>query len=97
MKIKNILLLLSLFFILILIFLSQTATNKETGKISEIEYSDNKITIILEDKEEKLIIFDNKFPDLKKGNKISFEGKKDIYKNEKQIIIEKIYCLDCNK
>ena len=58
MKIKNILLLLSLFFILILIFLSQTATNKETGKISEIKYSDNKITIILEDKEEKLIIFD---------------------------------------
>jgi|TARA_B100001971_G_scaffold164893_1_gene155443 DNA/RNA endonuclease YhcR with UshA esterase domain len=97
MKIKNILLLLSLFFILILIFLSQTATNKETGKISEIEYSDNKITIILEDKAEKLIIFDNKFLDLKKGNKISFEGKKDLYKNKKQIIIEKIYCLDCNK
>jgi DNA/RNA endonuclease YhcR with UshA esterase domain len=97
MKIKNILLLLSLLSILILIFLSQTITNKETGKISKIEYSDNKITIILEDKEEKLIIFDNSFLDLKKGNEISFEGKKDIYKNEKQIIIEKIYCLDCNK
>ena len=56
MKIKNVLLLISLLFILILVFLSQTITNKETGKISEIKYSDNKITIILEDKEEKLII-----------------------------------------
>ena len=86
---------MSLLSILFLIFLSQTTTNKETGKISGIKYSNNKITITIEDKEEKLIIFDNKFLGLKKGDNISFEGKKDNYKNEKQIIVDKISCSNC--
>ena len=44
----------------------------------------------------ELIIFDNISLELSKGDVILFTGKKEIYKNKSQIIIDKIHCLSCN-
>jgi len=95
MKIKNGLFLLSLSSILLLIFLSQTSLINGSGKISDIRYSNGKITISLEDKIEELIIFESNFLelDLSIGDKISYEGTRDTYKGKEQIIVGKIYLL----
>tara|TARA_Y100000310_G_scaffold345856_1_gene471521 strand:+ start:1937 stop:2224 length:288 start_codon:yes stop_codon:yes gene_type:complete len=95
MKIEKILFILSIMGILLLLFFSQLIKESYTGKIESIRYSPNKIIISLENQEENLVIFENKIFNLKKGNKILYQGKKDIYKEKEQIIIDKIICLDC--
>ena len=62
----------------------------ETGTIKEIYSSNSKTTIQLETSENKLIIF-QKISDLQKGDKIKFIGDEEIYKNETQIIVDKLY------
>jgi len=89
MKLEKIFFIVSLLGILLLIFLAQTIKNK-TGTIESITYSENKITIQLENQEETLIIFDAQPLNLKKGDKILFQGKREIYKGQNQIIIDKI-------
>jgi hypothetical protein len=89
----KILIILSILGILILIFTVQANQKIESGEIKSIEYSGKKITIELKDRIEKLVIFDNKIFDIKKGDNIEFIGTKDTYKQEKQIIIAKIWKL----
>jgi len=91
MKLEKIFFILSLFGILLLIFLSQTTPPTYEGKIESIQSSNNKIIIELENSSTELIIFDTSFIDLKKGNIVKFQGRQDIYKNQSQIIINKIY------
>ena len=89
----KILIILSILGILILIFTVQANQKIESGEIKSIEYSGKKITIELKDRIEKLVIFDNKIFDIKKGDNIEFIGTKDTYKQEKEIIIAKIWKL----
>ena len=89
MKLHKLTLILTLFGILTLIFLAQSKPI-QTGTIKIITSSTNKITITLENFEPELIIFDTPLLNLKKGDQIKFKGKPDIYKNQKQLIIEKI-------
>jgi len=89
MKLGKITLILSLLGILVLTFLAQSQKT-QTGTIESIQFFNNKITINLENFEPELILFDTDFINLKKGDKIEFQGKPDIYKNKKQIIINKI-------
>ena len=89
MKIEKIFLILSLLGILILIFLAQS-TKDQIGTIKSIKYSENKITIHLENQNETLIIFNSQQLNLKTGDEISFQGKLETYKGKKQIIIDKI-------
>ena len=93
MKSKKILFFLSLVGIFILIILSQTTKQTQTGTIQSIQSSNNKITIHIEDFEPKLILFDVSSINLKKGDVIKFQGKQDVYKDQEQIIIDKIFLL----
>lgn len=88
---QKILILLSMIGILLLIFIVQNNQKIDSGKISSIEYSSKKITLQLKDKEEKLIIFDNQILDLKKGDVIEFTGTKEKYRQEEQIIVDKLW------
>ena len=91
-KIAKITLILTLLGILLLIFLAQMKPIR-TATIKSIHYSPSKTIIQLENHSTELIIFDNLPLDIKSGYKIKFQGKSDIYKNKKQIIIEKISIL----
>jgi len=93
---KKILFILSITGILFLIFLSQTTAQMQTGAIKSIQNSNNKITIYLENNSIELIIFDESFLNLKKGDTIKFQGRQDSYKGKEQIIVGKIFLLHHN-
>ena len=89
MKLQNLTLILTLLGILTLIILSQSKP-VQIATIKSIQTSQSKTTIQLENHTTELIIFDTLDLNLKPGDIIQFQGKPDIYKNKKQIIIEKI-------
>ncbi len=93
MNLGKILFVLSLLGILFLLLFSKISQKEQMGTIESIQYSENKITIYLENSEIPLIIFDNKILTLKKGDKIKFIGKDDLYKNKPQIIVDRISAL----
>ncbi|MFH1238345.1 MAG: hypothetical protein ABIH79_00360 [archaeon] len=90
MKFQKIIFIFSLIGILLIILLAQNTKQTQTGKINSIKYSEDIITIELENFEEKLIIFDTNLINLKNSDRIEFQGRREIYKNEEQIIIDKI-------
>ncbi len=94
--IKKIFFILSIVGILFLIFLVQATKETQVGIIKSIQYSNNKITIQLENNSVELVIFDDIPLNLKKGNTIKFQGKQDIYKGQEQIIVDKIFLLHHN-
>jgi len=89
MKQSKLFFILSLIGILAIIILTQNQ-NPITGKITSIDYSNNKITIQLENHSNELIIFTSKILNLSINDNIIVEGKQKKYKNETQIIINKI-------
>ena len=91
MKSQKIFFILSILGILFLIVLSQTSNQFQTGIIKSVKYSNNKITIYLENESVELILFDIIILNLKKGDIIEFQGKRDIYRGKKQIIVDKIF------
>lgn len=90
MKSQKIIFISTLFGVFLLIILSQTTTQTQAGTIKSIQYSNNKITIYLENESIELVLFGMDSIDLKKGNIIEFQGKRDIYRGNEQIIIDKI-------
>ena len=90
MKYQKIIFTLSILGILFLLFIYSSLNQKQTGTIKSITYSKNKITIELKNKSEMLVIFSNNILNLKADDKISYQGKEDTYRNQKQIIIDKI-------
>lgn len=91
---RKIIFLFSLIGILALIFITQTTKQTQEGTIKSIQISSNKITIQLENYSAELIIFDTNYLNLKKGDNIEFQGKRDTYKNKEQVIIDKIFIID---
>ena len=89
MNSKKIFFVLSILGILVLMFIG-TIKNYQTGTIKNIKISNSKTTILLKESEVELIIFDSNI-NLQKGDIIRFQGKSNIYKNKKQIIIDEIY------
>ncbi len=88
---SKLLLCTSLFLILTLLIFSQQIPKKEiNGTIKNIKYYQNKITIELRENQTKLTIFDSKILNLKKEDKIKALGKIEIWKNQKQFIVDKI-------
>jgi len=83
-------LLVSIIGIIFLLFITENNQITKTGTIEKISYSNNKISITLENENTSFVLFDDKMLDLKKGDKISFQGKKGIYRGQEQFIIEKI-------
>lgn len=91
MNSTKMLFIISLLGILILIILAQNAKKIESGIVKSITQSNKKITIKLENRTEELIIFDAFLPKIKKGNIIKFQGKKELYKNREQIVVDKLF------
>lgn len=91
MKPIKILFVLTILGIFSLMILTQTTKQIQTGKIKEIKYSNEIITIQIENLEEELVLFHKHQVDLKENDVISFQGKSDTYKNKKQIIVDKIW------
>jgi len=63
------------------------------GKIKEIAYNQNSITILLENQNSskiEIIMFTNKILNLKQNQTIRIYGKVDSYKSQLQIIVDKI-------
>ena len=89
---SKITLILTLLGILLLIFLAQTKPI-QTATIKSVYSSPTKTTIQLENHSAELIIFDEIKLSLNKNDEIKFQGKASIYKNKKQIIIERISIL----
>ncbi len=63
---------------------------KFSGKIKKIEYSTNKIELELNTSKISFIIFTNKILDIKENDQIIITGQKSTYKNQQQIIVNKI-------
>jgi len=86
-KILFLIILLLLFINLITLDFNQTELS---GKIKTIKYSNNKITIILSTSSVPNIIFTNKILNIKEKDIVKITGKTSTYKNQEQIIINKI-------
>lgn len=93
MKPEKILFILSLFTILLLLFISQTS-NQITmqGEIKNIYYNKGSISIQLENNQTQIIFFTNKILNIKQGQNITAKGKLETYKNKTQFIADKIKC-----
>jgi len=89
---QKIFFILSLLGILTLLFLTQIQKPISQGKIKQIKYSENKITIQLENQEIPIILFAEKPTKLKQNQQVLIYGKKETYKQQEQIIADKIKC-----
>tara|TARA_Y100000310_G_C20614044_1_gene779611 strand:- start:1083 stop:1367 length:285 start_codon:yes stop_codon:yes gene_type:complete len=90
MNLKKILFISSILGILSLTLISQITQKEIEGIVEKITYSEKRTVITLENSSENLIIFENKILNLKKGDKIFYKGKKEIYQNKSQILINSI-------
>lgn len=89
---KKTFLIITIFAILFLVILSTYTEQSYSGKIKKVESTETKTTIFLENINETFISFDNIKLD-PECEQIEIAGKEDNYKNQKQIIIDKISCL----
>ena len=87
---------LSLLGIFILIILTHTTQELRVGIIKSVQPTEKITTIQLENETRKLILFDTPFFNLKTGTLIKFQGKESIYKNQKQIIVDKLFIQKAN-
>ncbi|MBT3642535.1 hypothetical protein HN604_00020 [archaeon] len=86
-------LLISIIGVLMLLFIAQNFQEKRTGIIEGVKYSNNKISITLENENATLTIFGNKILSLKSGDEIIYEGKPETYRGKEQFIVDKIVLL----
>jgi len=89
---QKIFFILALLGILTLLFLTQLTKPITKGKISQIQYSTSKITIQLENQQTPIILFTNPPINLKQNQQVIIYGKQETYKNQVQIIANKIKC-----
>ena len=90
MSLKKKIFISSILGILLLTLISQITQKEISGVVEKIIYSEKRTIIVLENSSEKLIIFENKILNLKKGDKIFYKGKKEIYQNKSQTLINSI-------
>lgn len=89
---KKTFLIITIFSIFILVVISSYTEQTYSGKIKTIEAKNTKTTIILKDYNETFVSFDK--ISVEECNEVEISGKEDTYKNKKQIIIDKIKCLN---
>ncbi|MBC8435156.1 hypothetical protein H8D91_01495 [archaeon] len=89
---KQILLITSFILILFLIIFTQSFKDFDEGEISNIKISTTRTILNLKNNEMDFISFD-KIENIEKCNKVKIYGKEELYKNKKQILIDKIICL----
>ena len=64
------------------------------GKIEKINFYPSSSLIFLENSKLEIIVFTN-YLELKKGDQIEIQGRKEVYKNKTQLIADRINCLNC--
>ncbi len=89
---QQILLIISFTLILFLIVITQNIKNFSEGEISNITIGAIRTIINLKNSELDFVSFDG-IENLENCRKVRVFGKEEIYKNKKQIIIDKIICL----
>lgn len=90
MKLEKIFFILSILGILTIILLAQFIPRIYSGKIESIQHYDKRTIIRIENFQKELIIFNTIPFEIKKGDNIEFQGKSNTYKNQEQIIVDKI-------
>jgi hypothetical protein len=80
--------LITIIFLLLTLFFSNNLRSNTTGKVQDIQYSNNRVIILLEEDKNNYILFTKEVLDLKIGEKVVLIGKKSTYKKEKQIIVD---------
>ena len=65
-------------------------TIQTSGIIEKTNYNQNSISFYLKNSSIQLIIFSNKFIDLKENQQLSVIGKLNFYKNKTQVLVDEI-------
>lgn len=89
---KKLSLIISILGILIIIFLANNQT-LEYAVIEEISTNEDFTKIKIQEQNQTLIIFED-IHNIKPGDEIKFYGKKEAYKGQEQIIIQKIILIE---
>jgi len=89
-RLLKIYVLASIIGIIFLLFITENGQTTKTRIVEKISYSENKISILLENESIPFVVFENKLLDLKKGDKITLQGKLENYRGQEQFIINKI-------
>ena len=91
MKAHKLFFLLSLFGVLLIMFVGETFGETFEGEILEIKSFGSGISIIVEGVPERVILFSKEIISLNIGDYIYFNGKRDFYQGENQIILRKVW------
>lgn len=89
MKFGKIVFALGLISVLIVSLICFLGEKPLSGEVESVNFFENSARIKLIGQEEELVVF-SKMLDLKKGDKILFWGKADVYRGENQIIVERL-------
>jgi len=85
---------ISILLLLINIILLESSKEPILGTVQSIRYSNNKITLTLQENEDVFIIFTEDFLDINKDDKVKIYGTKNIYRKQEQIIVSKLIKMD---
>jgi len=88
--IKKTLFLIAILLTLVILIVSlKSSPESITGKISQVNYYSNSMSIYLYEKQEPIIIFDKVF-NLKENQTITCYGRKEVYQNKTQFLADRI-------
>jgi hypothetical protein len=83
---------LSLFGLLVLMFLLQEFSFSSTGIVSFVNRGSNVVIIKLQNSSVDLVLFDDFNIDVQKGDFVKFWGREDVYLGKKQIVVDRMIC-----
>ena len=92
-KLTKLLLTLILLGILTLLIISQNLKLLASGTIEKIEILEKQIKINLKGEDRSIVLFETSPIQISVGQKIEIYGKEGMYRNKKQIIVDKIKLL----
>ncbi len=93
MRLEKLFFVLSILGIWVVIFVGGLIENNFEGEILDLKYLDGRLVLEVEGIEEEVIIFYSGIVDLKVGEVISFEGRRDSYNGREQIIVLDVFKL----
>ncbi|MAG39886.1 hypothetical protein CMI41_02885 [Candidatus Pacearchaeota archaeon] len=92
-KLIKLLLFLTILGILFILIFAQNQKPIAEGIISEIKTTEKQTRITINDESRDIILFESSNLDLAKGQEIRVYGREDTYRNNKQIIADRIEAL----
>ncbi|MFA5061188.1 MAG: hypothetical protein WC494_02645 [Candidatus Pacearchaeota archaeon] len=89
MKFEKIVFILGILGVLVISLICFYEDKPLRGEVESVEFGEGRVTIKLVGQEERLVVFSD-ILNLKEGDKVLFWGKKEVYRGEEQIIVEKL-------